>query len=95
MMTKLMEWLMGIVAYAVIYFAIAARKMQHDVFDDYRQEIMLSPLILLMFFGVYSVVVVLYRTFTFNDCDEAAKELFEEIKEAKMDLRSKGMVLAD
>lgn len=44
---------------------------------------------------VYSVTVVLYRTLTFNNCEEAAKELLEQIKEAKKDLRSKGMVLSD
>ena len=33
------------------------------------------PLILLFVFGLYSVVVVLYRVFTFNNCESAAVEL--------------------
>uniref|UniRef100_A0A182XIE2 Uncharacterized protein n=1 Tax=Anopheles quadriannulatus TaxID=34691 RepID=A0A182XIE2_ANOQN len=44
---------------------------------------------------IFSATVVLYRTFTFNNCEEAAKELMEQIKEAKADLRSKGLVLSD
>lgn len=42
-------------------------------------------------FKVYSGSTVLYRTFTFNDCPEAAKELLEEIDMARADLKRKGM----
>jgi dolichyl-phosphate mannosyltransferase polypeptide 3 len=35
--------------------------------------------------------VVLYRTLNFNDCPEAAKELMEQIDEARTDLRKRGM----
>ncbi|XP_065091662.1 dolichol-phosphate mannosyltransferase subunit 3 [Ochlerotatus camptorhynchus] len=94
-MTKLMEWLMAAVAFFGVYLAIVCRQVKHDVFDQYMLEIQLSPLILLVLFGLYSVTVVLYRTLTFNNCEEAAKELLEQIKEAKKDLRSKGMVLSD
>lgn len=38
---------------------------------------------------------VLYRTFTFNDCPEAAKELQEQIQEARKDLTSKGFTFRD
>ncbi|XP_058811808.1 dolichol-phosphate mannosyltransferase subunit 3 [Topomyia yanbarensis] len=94
-MTKLVEWLMVLLAFFTVYFAIVARKVQHDVLDDYMYEIMLSPLILLALFGAFSAAIVLYRTFTFNNCEEAAKELLEQIKEAKEDLRSKGMTFTD
>lgn len=40
---------------------------------------------------IYAVTTVLYRTLTFNDCKEAADELKREIKEARADLRTKGM----
>ena len=39
---------------------------------------------------VYSVVVILYRVATFNDCNEAAIELKQQIEEARKDLKSKG-----
>ncbi|XP_058457840.1 dolichol-phosphate mannosyltransferase subunit 3 [Malaya genurostris] len=94
-MTKLMEWLSVLLAFFAVYLAIISRQVQHDMLDKYMYEIMLSPLILLVLFGAYSAAVVLYRTFTFNNCEEAAKELLEQIKEAREDLRSKGMVFAD
>ncbi|OXA58482.1 ATP-binding cassette sub-family A member 3 [Folsomia candida] len=49
------------------------------------------PFWALVVFGVYSGSTVLYRTFTFNDCPEAAKELLEEIDMARADLKRKGM----
>ncbi|XP_019537100.2 dolichol-phosphate mannosyltransferase subunit 3 [Aedes albopictus] len=94
-MTKLMEWLAVAAAFFAVYFSIVCRQVQHPVFDQYMFAIQLSPLILLVLFGLYSATVVLYRTFTFNNCEDAAKELLEQIKEAKKDLRSKGMVLSD
>ncbi|CAL8130688.1 unnamed protein product [Orchesella dallaii] len=42
-------------------------------------------------FGAISAAIVLYRTFTFNDCPDAAKELLEQIDEARKDLRKRGM----
>lgn len=39
---------------------------------------------------LYAAGTVLYRTFTLNDCPEAAKELQEQIREARKDLISKG-----
>lgn len=42
---------------------------------------------------IYSVFVVLYRTFTFNDCPDAAEEIQRQIKEAKADLATKGLKL--
>jgi len=41
--------------------------------------------------GAISAAIVLYRTFTFNDCPEAAKELLGQIEEARKDLRQIGM----
>lgn len=42
-------------------------------------------------FQLYSVSTVLYRVFTFNDCPEAAKEIQQQIEEAKADLSAKGL----
>ncbi|KAL1399469.1 hypothetical protein pipiens_008183 [Culex pipiens pipiens] len=94
-MTKLMEWLAAAAAFFSVYLAIVTRQLRSDLLDEYMFEIKLSPVILVVLFGLYSATVVLYRTFTFNNCEDAAKELLEQIKEAKADLRSKGMVLSD
>ncbi|XP_063710041.1 dolichol-phosphate mannosyltransferase subunit 3 [Culicoides brevitarsis] len=89
-MTKLMQWLLALSVLAGVYFALVLKKIQNQFVDDNEFLVQISPIILLGLFGVYSVVVVLYRTLTFNDCQEAADELQEQIKEAKADLRSKG-----
>jgi dolichyl-phosphate mannosyltransferase polypeptide 3 len=39
---------------------------------------------------VISVSIIAWRVYTFNDCKEAAKELKQEIADAKTDLRKKG-----
>lgn len=47
-----MEWMMAAVVFFGVYFAIVSRQVKHDVFDQYMFEIQLSPLILLVLFGV-------------------------------------------
>lgn len=49
------------------------------------------PVYLLVAFGCYSLATVGYRVATFNDCEDAAKELQAQIKEAKEDLKKKGL----
>lgn len=62
--------------------------------NDFTREsftfILALPVILLGIFGITSVAIIAYRVYSFNDCREAAKELTEQIKEAKKDLTSKG-----
>ena len=60
-----------------------------------RTSLLLSPLLLLATFCLYSVLVIAYRVATFNDCEEAALELQKQISEARMDLRSKGFVFEE
>lgn len=53
----------------------------------------LSGILCFSSFQMYAVVTVLYRTFTFNDCPEAAEELQKQIEESKADLSAKGFKL--
>ena len=55
------------------------------------QLVLFSPVLLVILFGVYSLVTLIYRVATFNDCEAAAKELQEEIAEAKKELKAKGV----
>lgn len=50
----------------------------------------LLPIYCLIGFGLVSVFIVLYRTFTFNNCPEAHAELKAEIIDARQDLGHKG-----
>ncbi|CAH1265548.1 DPM3 [Branchiostoma lanceolatum] len=50
-----------------------------------------APMYLLMTFACYSLATIGYRVATFNDCEDAAKELQQEIEEARRDLMKKGL----
>ncbi|GIY64166.1 dolichol-phosphate mannosyltransferase subunit 3 [Caerostris extrusa] len=86
-MTKLAEWLAGVILVSAVWFSFLSNDIilkRHDLHS------WLLPVYGVGCFGLYSLVVVLYRVFTFNDCPEAATELKMEIKMAKEDLASKG-----
>ncbi|KAH8242998.1 hypothetical protein KR032_003559 [Drosophila birchii] len=94
-MTNLQRWLFYASLFAVPYLAIVLGTVQTPFTTKYFLHIQLLPLLLLVIFGIFSVWTVLYRTFTFNDCPEAAKELQAEILEARKDLIAKGFRFRD
>nr|XP_016936623.1 dolichol-phosphate mannosyltransferase subunit 3 [Drosophila suzukii] len=94
-MTNLQRWLFYASLFAVPYLSIVLGAVQTQLTSKYFLHIQLLPLLLLVIFGLYSVWTVLYRTLTFNDCPEAAKELQDEILEARKDLIAKGFRFRD
>lgn len=93
-MTKLMEWLL----FATLFFGVwIAAVTGHINFllkaAGWHQTILFFPVILLLLFGLYAATVVIYRVFTFNNCESAAAELQQQIEEARKDLQSKGVIL--
>ncbi|KAH8247280.1 hypothetical protein KR038_001415 [Drosophila bunnanda] len=94
-MTNLQRWLFYASLFAVPYLAIVLGTVQTAFTTKYFLHIQLLPLLLLVIFGIFSVWTVLYRTFTFNDCPEAAKELQAEIIGARKDLIAKGFRFRD
>ncbi|XP_077362696.1 dolichol-phosphate mannosyltransferase subunit 3 [Festucalex cinctus] len=90
-MTKLMEWLFGVSVVLAAWVLIAFDPLDLSVPHTYREVAFPMPLYLLVSFGCYSLATVGYRVATFNDCQEAAEELQAQIKEAKQDLRRKGL----
>ena len=89
-MTKLMEWLTAIVLILAVWFSVITQNIG-NLAKDYPNLTFLWPLVLLVFFGIYSVLVICYRVVTFNDCPEAAEELQKQIVEAKEDLKKRGL----
>merc|ERR1712142_598075 len=90
-MTKLMQWLLVACIYGSLYCAVLGDVLPVQLTHNARMGVVISPVILVILFGVYSVVTILYRVATFNDCEDAAAELKEQIRMAKEDLTSKGM----
>ncbi|CAB3244182.1 unnamed protein product [Arctia plantaginis] len=90
-MTKLLEWVSVFSALFAVWYSLIGGYVKHPLIEKNMTLILISPLIFVILFGLYAVTVVLYRVFTFNNCEAAAKELQEEIKEAKKDLHEKGL----
>uniref|UniRef100_A0A1B0GBT4 Dolichol-phosphate mannosyltransferase subunit 3 n=1 Tax=Glossina morsitans morsitans TaxID=37546 RepID=A0A1B0GBT4_GLOMM len=89
-MTNLQRWLMYLMLFIVPYFGALFAAIKTLRIEQWLLPLQLLPYILIIMFGLYAAGTVLYRTFTLNDCPEAAKELQEQIREARKDLISKG-----
>ena len=101
-MTKLLEWLSVAVVMGIVWVGAYTDKL----LPQYKGEILWSPVVFVLLFGLFSVLTIAYRLVikclccnfihlpfrvaTFNDCEEASKELQRQIGEAREDLRSKG-----
>lgn len=90
-MTKLLQWLFGVSALVAVWALLTFDLLDLSLPQTYREVAWSMPVYLLVSFGCYSLAIVGYRVATFNDCEEAAEELRQQIKEAKEDLRKKGL----
>ncbi|XP_030026560.2 dolichol-phosphate mannosyltransferase subunit 3 [Manduca sexta] len=90
-MTKLLEWISVISAVFAVWYSLIGGYVRHPLIEKYMNIILVSPILFVILFGLYAVTVVLFRVFTFNNCEQAAKELQQEIIEAKKDLHDKGL----
>ena len=85
-MTKLMQCLTFLLVIVIIWGAAYT----DTLLPQFRMEILWTPVMMVVFFGMYSVMTIAYRVATFNDCKEASKELQRQIGEAREDLTRKG-----
>lgn len=90
-MTKLLQWLFGVSVLAAVWALVTFDLLQLSLPHTFREVAWPMPVYLLVSFGCYSLSIVGYRVATFNDCEEAAKELLLQIREAKEDLKKKGL----
>uniref|UniRef100_A0A6J0TXG1 Dolichol-phosphate mannosyltransferase subunit 3 n=1 Tax=Pogona vitticeps TaxID=103695 RepID=A0A6J0TXG1_9SAUR len=92
MMTKLLQWLLILAllgaAWAALALNLGGIKPLPPPWD---QVVWPLPTYLLVAFGCYSLGVVGYRVATFNDCEEASRELQAQIREARADLAHRGL----
>ena len=88
-MTKLQQWLALLSCLGLAWGTALLTLPRHT------PALLLSPLLLLIIFALYSVTTIIYRVATFNDCEVAAREIQTQIKEAKEDLKSRGFDFGD
>ena len=86
-----MEWLTAFVLLLSVWIAVYTGKWLPDLSRDHPILVLWSPVLGVAAFGFYSVGVIAFRVASFNDCDQAAKDLQKEIQEAKADLKKKGL----
>ncbi|XP_054157081.1 dolichol-phosphate mannosyltransferase subunit 3-like [Oppia nitens] len=91
-MTKLMQWLSAGLMFVGLWAPILLGWTPVPVTtnDTLRLHVWLTPVYLVLAFGLVSAAIVMYRVMTFNDCPDAYKELKHQITEAQDDLRRKG-----
>jgi len=89
-MTKLLEWLSGVSLTLAVWYHLVTSKKQYDMVDNHPLLVLWSPLLAIIAFGLYSVAVIAYRVWSFNDCEEASAQLQKQITEAREDLRHMG-----
>uniref|UniRef100_A0A1L8EI16 Dolichol-phosphate mannosyltransferase subunit 3 n=1 Tax=Haematobia irritans TaxID=7368 RepID=A0A1L8EI16_HAEIR len=94
-MTNLQRWLMYLLLFLIPYFGILFATIKTPGMEKLLLPLQVLPYVLVIMFGVYAAGTVLLRTFTFNDCPGAAKELQDQIQEARGDLISKGFKFRD
>uniref|UniRef100_A0A8D2ZNW1 Dolichol-phosphate mannosyltransferase subunit 3 n=1 Tax=Scophthalmus maximus TaxID=52904 RepID=A0A8D2ZNW1_SCOMX len=90
-MTKLQQWLLGVSLVVAVWAVVTFDLLDLRLSRTYREVAWPMPLYLLVSFGCYSLATVGYRVATFNDCEEAALELQQQIQEAREDLRKRGL----
>ncbi|XP_060125338.1 dolichol-phosphate mannosyltransferase subunit 3 isoform X1 [Zootoca vivipara] len=91
-MTKLLQWLWTLSILGAVWATLTLNLLGLDPLPPaWHQVLWPLPTYLLVAFGCYSLGVVGYRLATFNDCEEAARELQEQIREAREDLSRRGL----
>ena len=90
-MTKLVQWLLSVSVVGLAWALVALDLLNIRLPQAYRELVWPMPVYLLVVFGCYSLATIGYRVATFNDCQEAAKELQSQIQDAKLDLQKKGL----
>ncbi|KAJ8976610.1 hypothetical protein NQ317_005800 [Molorchus minor] len=74
-MTKLQEWLTAFTVLFSIWFLFVTNRIDNNFLKNNYDLVLYSPVFFVILFGLYALTVVLYRVYTFNDCEEAAVEL--------------------
>nr|XP_056708577.1 dolichol-phosphate mannosyltransferase subunit 3 [Euleptes europaea] len=91
-MTKLLQWFWTLALLGAAWATLTLNLLGFNPLPPPLYQVLWPlPTYLLVMFGCYSLGVVGYRLATFNDCEEAARELRAQIREARDDLARHGM----
>lgn len=86
-----MEWQIILLLFLGMWYSLIGGYVKHPYIDENMRGVILAPIVGVFIFGLYSIVLILYRVFTIKNCDEDAKLLQEEILAARAELKEKGI----
>ncbi|XP_001373861.1 dolichol-phosphate mannosyltransferase subunit 3 [Monodelphis domestica] len=92
-MTKLKQWISTLLVLMLIWLCLVQDVLSLGYSQKFHDVILPLPVYLLVTAGSYMLGTLGLRLANFNDCEEAAQELFQQIQEAQADLASKGLIL--
>lgn len=92
--TKLVQCLAIAALFLETWYALVTGWIPIKMSKEMYSALLPLPVYALICFGCYALITIGYRLITFNDCTEAARELKQEIAEAKADLARHGMKLS-
>lgn len=81
-----------VAAFLGIWMALCTYLRSYEVASQVREVVHILPMYALITFGAYSLGTIGLNLMSVRDCPDAAKELDEQIKEAKKDLMKKGII---
>ncbi|XP_038624575.1 dolichol-phosphate mannosyltransferase subunit 3 [Tachyglossus aculeatus] len=90
-MTKLAQWLWAVALLGSAWAALTLGPGGRALPLPWHQILGPLPAYLLVVTGCYALGTVGYRVARFNDCEDAARELQAQIREARADLGRKGL----
>ncbi|XP_003742667.1 dolichol-phosphate mannosyltransferase subunit 3 [Galendromus occidentalis] len=91
-MTKLLQWVVASGVVAAIWGAVLSQYW-FKLTESQERQVLLFPIYFMALFALFAGTVIMWRVFSFNNCDTAASELRQEIQDAKIDLEARGFVM--
>ncbi|EEY62977.1 uncharacterized protein PITG_14597 [Phytophthora infestans T30-4] len=91
-MLKYQKWLAAFVVLFALWLLLLRYAADHIQDSRVQEVVMALPMYVLVSYGAYSLAVIALSVMAVQDCPEAAKELNQQVVEAKADLTKKGFI---
>ena len=82
--------------YGVVFLAVwqGVKMNQDEATASPAAKILVNfaPIWAIVALGIYALSTIIYKVMTFNDCPEAAKEIDEQVKEAKAEMKRRKII---
>jgi len=82
--------------YGVVFLAVwqGVKMNQDEATASPAAKILVNfaPIWAIVALGIYALSTIIYNVMTFNDCPEAAKEIDEQVKEAKAEMKRRKII---